>query len=118
MKTLILDLNNQKSKIFTTVNNSFNKKSNSCKSISKAKVKFTLFPKDTKQNLRGGSCLARGLSLVLLPFLSAIDWYYGTSTMPILAGGLCYLEVTALTAYCPIKEIIEKYKTRQVDLLK
>nr|WP_294899601.1 hypothetical protein [uncultured Pedobacter sp.] len=102
MKTLILDLKDHKPRTFKAQNSSFSEEKKII--ISQTKRKFIFFPKDAKQNLSGGACLARGLSLVLLPFLSAIDWYYGTSTLPFLIAGLFYLEVTALTAYCPIKQ--------------
>lgn len=68
------------------------------------------FDKDAPQNLKVKEALFRAMQVVFLPAASGIDWVYGTSTMYILAPILFYLEVTALTLTCPIKELFHRYR--------
>ncbi|MBS7565689.1 hypothetical protein MTO98_02035 [Mucilaginibacter sp. SMC90] len=74
------------------------------------KTKKGWFDKDAPQNLTSKEAMIRGILVVTMPALSAIDWYCGTHTIYILAPVLFYLEVTALTMTCPIKSIFSKYR--------
>lgn len=72
----------------------------------------TWLDKDAPQNLSGREAAIRGLLVVILPPLSGIDWYFGTSFIVVLAPLLFYLEVTALTRTCPVKHIFRKYSLK------
>jgi hypothetical protein len=72
------------------------------------KARKTWLDKDAPQNLSGREAAIRGLLVVILPPLSGIDWYYGTSFIMLLSPLLFYLEVTALTKTCPVKHLFSQ----------
>lgn len=74
------------------------------------KTKKGWFDKDAPQNLTSEGAAIRGILVVCMPPLSAIDWYCGTYTMIFIAPLIMYLAVTALTMTCPIKSLFSKYR--------
>ena len=72
------------------------------------------FDKDAPQNLTYKGAGIRGIMVVCMPSLSAIDWYLHTNTMIFIAPLIMYLAVTALTMTCPVKSLVSNY--RHTDL--
>ena len=80
------------------------------KTVIGLKTKTGWFDKDAPQNLSYREAGIRGILVVCMPALSAIDWYLGTHTMIFIAPLIMYLAITALTMTCPVKALFTKVK--------
>jgi len=78
------------------------------KSIIGLKTKTGWFDKDAPQNLTYKEAGIRGIFVVCMPVLSAIDWNLHTHTMFFIAPLIMYLAVSALTMTCPVKELFSR----------
>ena len=78
------------------------------KALVEPKTKVSWFDKDVPQNLTGKGAAIRGILVVCLPSLSAIDWYLHYHTMILIAPLIMFLAVTALTMNCPHKNIFQQ----------
>jgi thioredoxin reductase (NADPH) len=72
------------------------------------KTKKGWFDKDAPQNLTYKEAGIRGIFVVCMPVLSAIDWNLHTHTMLFIAPLITYFAVSALTMTCPVKELFSK----------
>lgn len=77
------------------------------KAATKSATSF--FNPDARENLTTKECVIRGLFVMTMPMLSAIDWNYGTHTLIFIVPAIFYLEVTAFTMNCPIKALFSNY---------
>jgi hypothetical protein len=84
------------------------------KTVIGLKTKTGWFDKDAPQNLTYKGAGIRGILVVCMPGLSAIDWYLGTYTMIFIAPLIMYLAVTALTMTCPVKALFSDYKHKSL----
>jgi hypothetical protein len=87
------------------------------KTVIGLKTKTGWFDKDAPQNLTYKGAGIRGILVVCMPALSAIDWYLGTHTMIFIAPLIMYLAVTALTMTCPVKALFCKFKSANLPKL-
>ncbi len=78
------------------------------KTVISLKTKTSWFDKNAPQNITGKEAAIRGILVVCMPALSAIDWYLGTYTMVFIAPLIMYLAITALTMACPIKALFQQ----------
>ena len=68
-------------------------------------VKFKRLNFDTRENLTDKQCIIRLCALILLPALSAMDWFLGTYYLFLVAPVVLYLTITAFISYCPGKAL-------------
>jgi hypothetical protein len=87
------------------------------KTVIGLKTKTGWLDKDAPQNLTYKGAAIRGILVVFMPALSAIDWYLGTHTMIFIAPLIMYLAVTALTMTCPVKSVFSKFKSTHLPEL-
>ncbi len=81
------------------------------------KTKKGWFDKDAPQNLSYKEAAIRGMIVVFMPALSAIDWYLHTHTMYFIAPLTMYLAVSALTMTCQVKALFTKKKENDSQVL-
>ena len=78
------------------------------RTIFSVKTKKGWFDKDSPQNLTYKEAGIRGIFVVCMPVLAAIDWNFHTHTMFFIAPFIMYLAVSALTMTCPVKELFSR----------
>jgi len=68
--------------------------------------------KELKENLTDRECLMRLAVFAVTPMLSVIDWYKGSYWILLFSPCTLYLELTALTLYCPIKASFSNFRRK------